>query len=123
IRLNLGGAFILTTRHGVGKKGSSVCQPGMLGDNCTTITKYCSLRTDNNGHLIDYSLCRISNNHRVPENPNKLYITISDFNTSISGNSNNIIEVSKVGRNTFFTKGEMEVQYLQFLVLQEEFHL
>ncbi|CAG8680280.1 10969_t:CDS:2 [Racocetra fulgida] len=63
---------------------------------CVTVTKYCSLSTDNSEHLLDYVFSQISNKNSVPENPNRLYetnITVSGFNTSLSGNSNNIIKV------------------------------
>ncbi|CAG8846716.1 16114_t:CDS:2, partial [Racocetra persica] len=51
------------------------------------------------------------NKNWVPENSNRLYgtdITVTGFNTSLNGNSNNIIKVRKVGRSTYFTEGKME---------------
>ncbi|CAG8572157.1 10186_t:CDS:2 [Diversispora eburnea] len=114
--------YILTTRHGVGKKGSPICQPGKLDnvDNiskgCATVTKYNSLSTNKDGCLLDYVLCKISNNNRVPANPNKIYgseITVCSFKTSVSNDSNNIIEVRKVGRSTYFTEGKMIDQWVK----------
>ncbi|CAG8635508.1 12555_t:CDS:2, partial [Racocetra fulgida] len=88
-----GGVFILTTKHGLGKKGTPVVQPGKLDH-------YSSLSTDVDGRLLDYAFCRISNNNRVSS-------IVNSFKTSISNDPNNVIDVKKVGRSTFYTKGKM----------------
>ncbi|CAG8773145.1 890_t:CDS:2, partial [Racocetra fulgida] len=80
-----GGVFILTTKHGLEKKDTPVVQPGKLDH-------YSSLSTDEDGHLLDYAFCRISNDNRVPLIPNNIYqthVTVSRFKTSISNDPNN----------------------------------
>ncbi|KAF0409293.1 leucine-rich repeat and iq domain-containing protein 4-like: PROVISIONAL [Gigaspora margarita] len=111
-----GDFYFLTTKHGIGKKGSPVFQSGKFDDGCATVTKYNSLSIDNDGHLIDYAFCRISNNNRMSEtNQNKIYgteITASSFKTSVSNDTNQIIDVKKVGKSTFFTEGKMKDKWV-----------
>ncbi|CAG8768601.1 35802_t:CDS:2, partial [Racocetra persica] len=117
-----GGVFILTTKHGLGKKGTPVVQLGKLdhisSKGCATVTKYSSLSTDEDGHLLDYAFCRISNNYRVPVIPNNIYqtrATVSTFKTSISNDPNNVIDVKKVGRSTFYTEGKMVDEWAEVI--------
>ncbi|CAG8839372.1 19162_t:CDS:1, partial [Racocetra persica] len=42
---------------------------------CAKVSRYSFLNTNKNGRLLDYALCRIDNNHRLLENPNKLFGT------------------------------------------------
>ncbi|KAF0546603.1 leucine-rich repeat and iq domain-containing protein 4-like: PROVISIONAL [Gigaspora margarita] len=116
-----GGFYFLTTRHGVGKKGSPVFQLGRFDNisskGCATVTKYSSLSIDNDGYLIDYAFCRISNNNRVPETDrNKMYgteITVSSFKTSVDNDDlNRKVDVKKVGRSTFFTEGKLKYKWV-----------
>ncbi|RIB01179.1 hypothetical protein C2G38_2128218 [Gigaspora rosea] len=111
-----GGFYFLTTRHGIGKKGTPVFQPGKFDDSCATVTKYSSLSIDDDGYLIDYAFCRIYNNHRVPQTDrNKIYgteIIVSSFKTSVDNDLNRKIDVKKVGRSTFFTEGELKYKWV-----------
>ncbi|KAF0409291.1 leucine-rich repeat and iq domain-containing protein 4-like: PROVISIONAL [Gigaspora margarita] len=112
-----GGFYFLTARHGVGKKGSPVCQPGKVDDGCATVTKYNSLSIDNDGYLIDYAFCRLSNNNRVPEtDQNKIYgaeINVSSFKTSVGNDDlNRKVDVKKVGKSTFFTERKLKYKWV-----------
>ncbi|CAI2176462.1 569_t:CDS:2, partial [Funneliformis geosporum] len=112
---NFKGFYILTTKHGLGKRGSVVCQPGTLDNGwkgCASITKYTCLNTDANGHLIDYAICRLSNDNRVSINPNIPFgsgINICNLEelSNIGHNSYNKNYVKKSGRTTYVTEGIM----------------
>ncbi|CAG8503383.1 13677_t:CDS:2 [Dentiscutata erythropus] len=102
--------YILTAKHGIEKKGMLISFKF-----CATVTKYCILKVDNDGLLIDYAFCKISNNNSALADSNRIYrteITISGFKTSVSNDPNNVICVKKVSRSIFFMERTMKDEWV-----------
>ncbi|RIA85054.1 hypothetical protein C1645_858299 [Glomus cerebriforme] len=104
--------FILTVKHGVGKEGDSVVQPGMLEKvntfpSCAKVTKYNFTGADGHRHYLDYAFCETEKDREIPKIPNMpigINIQIHSIKTSIS-NKDDYLYVKKVGRTTYLTEG------------------